>query len=147
MIGETVALDAEARLPTPAALVRLVSPFEQVKPLDFLGDMLDVGLGEFSRPQEFSLLSTPREKIAIVKRAVGQHNARIIRSCAPRPSSLASSRSQLSDLSLDRQLVHRSTRDPIRDGLNVVPEREDALHLPCNLRAVERGRQEKADQA
>src|SRR5271166_1853586 len=63
MVSEAVALDADARFPTRAALLRLVSPFEQVKQedaqaadelallrpahaFDFLGDVLDVGVGE-----------------------------------------------------------------------------------------------------
>src|SRR5689334_12107871 len=45
--------------------------------VDFLGDVLDVGLGQFSRPEEFSLLSAPGVEIAIVERALRGHARRI----------------------------------------------------------------------
>ncbi len=90
VIREAVALDADARFPARTALVRLILPFEKVKQedaqvadqlalfrsphaVDFLSDMLDVGLPKLSRPQQFGLLATPGEKIAIVERALHGH--------------------------------------------------------------------------
>ena len=80
----------DARLPTRAALARLVAPFEQVKQedvqsadqlalfrpahaVDFLGDVLDVGLCELAGAQEFGLLAAPGVEIAIVERALRGH--------------------------------------------------------------------------
>ena len=90
MVGDAVALDADARLPIRALLFRLIAPFEEVKQedaeaadqltlfrpahaVDFLGDMLDVGLSQLSRSQQVGLLAAPGIKIAIVKRALHGH--------------------------------------------------------------------------
>src|SRR5271166_1722798 len=94
VVGEAVALDADAGLPSRAALVRLIAPLEQVKQedgetadqlalfrapqaLDFLGDVLDVRLSQLSRAQEVGLLAAPGEEIAVVKRALHGHGGRL----------------------------------------------------------------------
>jgi hypothetical protein len=87
MLGDAVALVRDARFPTRAALARLIAPFEQVQQenaqsadqlallgpahaVDFLGDVLDVGLCELAGVQELGLLAAPAVEITIVERAL-----------------------------------------------------------------------------
>ena len=96
----TIALDADARLPTGSALLRLISPFQQMQQedaqaahklaflrpphaVDFLGDMVNVGLSQFSRAQEFGLLSAPGVEIPIVEWALCRHGRRLRRLALP----------------------------------------------------------------
>ena len=51
--------------------------------VDFLGDMLDVGLSQFSRPQQFGLLSAPGVEIAIIEWALFGHERRLRRWAFP----------------------------------------------------------------
>ena len=46
--------------------------------VDFLGDLLDVGLCELSRPQEFGLLTAPGKEVAIVELALRGHGRKIV---------------------------------------------------------------------
>jgi hypothetical protein len=87
VVSEPVALDADARFPGWPTLFRLIPPFQQMQQedaqtadklallrpahaVDFLGDLLDVGLSQPSRAQEFRLLAAPGEEIAVVKRGL-----------------------------------------------------------------------------
>ena len=45
--------------------------------VDFLGDMLDVGLSQFPRSQELGLLAAPGEEIALVEDTLQGHDGKI----------------------------------------------------------------------
>jgi hypothetical protein len=45
--------------------------------LDFLGDVLDVGLGEPAAAQQLGPLEAPGKKVAVVKRGLRGHDAKI----------------------------------------------------------------------
>ena len=45
--------------------------------VDFLGDMLDVGLSQFPSSQELGLLAAPGEEIALVEDALQGHDGKI----------------------------------------------------------------------
>jgi hypothetical protein len=96
MIGDVFALVRDARFPARAALAGLVTPFEEMQQehgetadqfallrpahaVDFLGDVLDVGLSQLSGPQQFSLLAAPGVEIAIVEQALLGHGRGIRR--------------------------------------------------------------------
>ncbi len=106
MLDEIVAWVRDARFPTRTPLACLIAPFQQVQKedrqsahklallrpphaVDFLGDVLDVGLRKLTPPQELRLLAAPGVKIAVVKRATRRHGERIRRLAAlvhaPRP--------------------------------------------------------------
>ena len=57
-----------------------LAPLRPAHAVDFLGDMLDVGLSQFSRSQEFGLLAAPGEEVTLVKDALHGHWARVRRS-------------------------------------------------------------------
>src|SRR5208337_1832397 len=100
MVCNPIALDEDARLPAWTALPRLIAPLDEMQQedfesadelaffgsphaVDFLGDMLDVGLGESAGSQQFGLLAAPGIEIAVVKRASCGHVERIL-TLAPR---------------------------------------------------------------
>src|ERR1700685_993371 len=95
MISQSVALHAEPRLPPRAALVGLVTPFQEMQQengqaadqlalfgpahaLDFLGDVFDIRPRQIARAKQLRLLAGPSEGNLIVERAFRGHVGKLM---------------------------------------------------------------------